>query len=75
MKINMPRNCLKSVKGIKTFQMRMKIKVTRRERLTSALYLRLKKRKTVFFGKKLAIFEKKIRKMSYSAEKNQKGTL
>ena len=32
---------------------------TRRERLKSALYLRLKKRKT-FFGKKLEIFEKKI---------------
>ena len=38
---------------------------TRRERLKSALYLRLKKRKT-FFWKKLEIFEKKIffRKMS-----------
>ena len=47
---------------------------TRRERLKSALYLRLKKRKT-FFSKKLEIFEKKIllRKMSHSAEKNQKG--
>ena len=33
---------------------------TRRERLKSALYLRLKKRKTFFFGKKLEIFEKKI---------------
>ena len=32
---------------------------TRRERLKSALYLRLKKRKT-FFGKKLEIFEKKF---------------
>ena len=32
---------------------------TRRERLKSALYLRLKKRKT-FFGKKLEIFGKKI---------------
>ena len=34
--------------------------ITRRERLKSALYLRLKKRKTFFFGKKLEIFEKKI---------------
>ena len=34
--------------------------VTRRERLKSALYLRLKKRKTFFFGKKLEIFGKKI---------------
>ena len=33
---------------------------TRRERLKSALCLRLKKRKTFFFGKKLEIFEKKI---------------
>ena len=33
---------------------------TRRERLKSALYLRLKKRKTFFFGKKLEIFGKKI---------------
>ena len=53
--------------------MRMKIKVTRRERLKSALYLRLKKRKTVFFGKKLAIFEKKIEKCRTVPKKNQKG--
>ena len=33
--------------------------LTRRERLKSALYLRLKKRKTFFFGKKLEIFGKK----------------
>ena len=33
---------------------------TRRERLKSALYLRLKKRKTFLFGKKLEIFEKKF---------------
>ena len=36
----------------------MKRLITRRERLKSALYLRLKKRKTFFFGKKLEIFEK-----------------
>ena len=36
-------------------------KETRRERLKSALYLRLKKRKTFFFGKKkFEIFERKI---------------
>ena len=47
---------------------------TRRERLKSALYLSLKKRKT-FFWKKLEIFEKKIffRKMSRSAEKCKRG--
>ena len=33
------------------------LKETRRERLKSALYLRLKKRKTFFFGKKLEIFD------------------
>ena len=32
--------------------------LTRRERLKSALYLRLKKRKRLFFGKKLEIFRK-----------------
>ena len=32
-------------------------KATRRERLKSALYLRLKKRKKLFFGKKLDFFE------------------
>ena len=31
--------------------------LTRRERLKSALYLRLKKRKRLFFGKKLEIFD------------------
>ena len=53
--------------------MRMKIKVTRRERLKSALYLRLKKRKTVFFGKKLAIFEKKIEKCRTVPKKIKRG--
>ena len=49
---------------------------TRRERLKSALYLRLKKRKTFFLEKKLEIFEKKFfRKMSHSAEKCKRGTL
>ena len=49
---------------------------TRRERLKSVLYLRLKKRKTFFFGKKLEIFEKNFfRKMSRSAEKCKRGTL
>ena len=33
---------------------------TRRERLKSAPYLRLKKRKTFFLEKNLVIFEKKI---------------
>ena len=51
-------------------------KLTRRERLKSALYLRLKKRKTFFFGKNLEIFEKNFfRKMSDSAEKCKRGTL
>ena len=44
--------------------------LTRRERLKSALYLRLKKRKTFFsFGKNF------FRKMSHSAEKCKRGTL
>ena len=34
--------------------------MTRRGRLKSALYLRLKKRKTFFLEKKLEIFENKI---------------
>ena len=47
---------------------------TRRERLKSALYLRLKKRKTFFLEKNLK-FSKKIffRKMSHSAEKCKRG--
>ena len=36
------------------------LKITRRERLKSALYLRLKKRKK-FFRKKLEIFEKNLK--------------
>ena len=49
------------------------LKKTRRERLKSALYLRLKKR--IFFSKKNLKFSKKkfLRKMSHSALKNQKG--
>ena len=47
---------------------------TRRERLKSALYLRLKKRKRHFFEKKLEIFEFFFfQKMSHSAEKCKKG--
>ena len=48
---------------------------TRRERLKSAPYLRLKKRKTLFFGKKIEIFEKKnfFQKKSHSAEKCKRG--
>ena len=46
---------------------------TRRERLKSALYLRLKKRKT-FFGKKLVIIEKIFSfKKSHIVPKNVKG--
>ena len=44
--------------------------ITRRERLKSALYLSLKKRKT-FFWKKMNFFF--FRKMSHSAEKCIKG--
>ena len=48
--------------------------ITRRERLKSALYLRLKKRKTFFFGKKLEIFEKFfLSKNVAQCRKNQKG--
>ena len=51
-------------------------KQTRRERLKSAPYLRLKKRKN-FFWKKLEIFEKFVlsQKKSHSAEKRKRGTL
>ena len=48
--------------------------LTRRERLKSALYLRLKKRKTFFWKKNLKFLKIFFfRKMSHSAEKNQKG--
>ena len=48
-------------------------KITRRERQKSALYLRLKKRKTLFLRKKL--FENFFfRKISHSAEKCKRGT-
>ena len=49
---------------------------TSRERLKSAPYLRLKKRKTDFW-KKLEIFEKifSFKKKSHSAEKCKRGTL
>ena len=46
--------------------------LTRRERLKSALYLRLKKRKTFFLFEKRNFF---FRKMSHSAEKCKKGDL
>ena len=50
--------------------------LTRRERLKSALYLRLKKRKTFFLEKNLKFSKKKFfRKMSHSAEKCKRGTL
>ena len=42
------------------FSRRICLKESSRERLKSALYLRLKKRKTFFLEKKLEIFEKKI---------------
>ena len=45
--------------------------ITRRERLKSAPYLRLKKRKR-FFWKKIEFF---FQKMSHSAEKCKRGTL
>ena len=49
-------------------------KGTRRERLKSALYLKLKKRKTFFLEKNLKFLKIFFfRKMSHSAEKNQKG--
>ena len=47
---------------------------TRRECLKSALYLRLKMRKT-FFWKKNLNFLNLFRKMSHSAEKCKRGTL
>ena len=48
---------------------------TRRERLKSALYLRLNMRKRLF-KKKLEIFEKRnFQKMSHSAEKCKRGAL
>ena len=48
------------------------LNLTRRERVKSALYLRLKKRKTFFCGK-LEIFEFFFRKMSHSAKKCKRG--
>ena len=49
---------------------------TRRERLKSALYLRIKKRERLFFEKKLEIFEVFFfQKMSHSAEKCKRGAL
>ena len=52
---------------------RCKLK-TRRARLKSALYLRLKKRKRLFFEKKLEIFEFFFfQKPSHSAEKSERG--
>ena len=48
--------------------------LTRRERLKSALYLRLKKRKRLFLKKKLEIFEFFFfQKPSHSAEKCKRG--
>ena len=48
---------------------------TRRERLKSALYLRLKKRKT-YFGKRLEIFELIFyRKSRTVPKKNRQGAL
>ena len=48
--------------------------ITRRERLKSALYLRLKKRKRLFFEKKLEFFEFLFfQKMSHSAKKCKRG--
>ena len=53
----------------------MVIMLTRRERLKSAPYLRLKKRKTLF-SEKIEIFEKIFfQKKSHSAEKCKRGTL
>ena len=53
----------------------MVIMLTRRERLKSAPYLRLKKRKTLF-SEKIEIFEKNFfQKKSHSAEKCKRGTL
>ena len=52
------------------------LKKTRRERLKSALYLRLKKRKLFFLEKNLKFSKKNFfRKMSHSAEKCKRGTL
>ena len=49
---------------------------TRRERLKSALYLRLKKRKTFFLEKNLKFSKKKfLSEMSHSAGKCKRGTL
>ena len=51
-----------------------KQQITRRERLKSAPYLRLKKRKTLFFGKKLKFLKKKFSfKRSRIVPKNVKG--
>ena len=46
---------------------------TRRERLKSAPYLRLKKHKTFFLEKKLVIFEKKFFQKSRIVPKNVEG--
>ena len=44
---------------------------TRRERIESALYLRLKKRKRLFLKKKLEVFF--FQKTSHSTEKGKRG--
>ena len=63
-----------SVFGEIQFSQKSLINRTRRKRLNSAPYLRLKKRKTFFFGKKLVIFEKKISfKKSRIVPKNVEG--
>ena len=48
---------------------------TRRERLKSALYLRLKKGKRLFLKKNLKFLIFFFQKMSHSAEKCKRGTL
>ena len=52
----------------------MRVKETRRERPKSAPYLRLKKRKKKFFGKKHEFLKKNFfQKKSHSAEKCKRG--
>ena len=50
----------KCMKYSNTLYFNVNINETRRERLKSALYLRLKKRKTFFLEKNFEIFGKKI---------------
>ena len=55
------------------FRITLTLKLTRRERLKSAPYIRLKKRKTLFLEKKLKFLKNFFFQKSHSAEKCKRG--